>query len=448
MKSKALSFNTIPPLLIPLRFFITAPLFGLLAAILIFYSGPEFLLSRWSANSLALTHLLTIGFMLMVMIGALYQFIPVMIGQLIPASKIIAPLVHIFLSAGSLALCYAFLTQESLWYQIALALLASAIFLFAFSLLPLLMEKLKDHLIVFLLRILFAVLLVTIGLGLYLLLAYSFPELQINYRLYTNSHALWGLTGWAVLLIMAVSSQIIPMFYVTPEFSITYLKLLSLLIFLTLSFILFLNINLITATDLIDDLIAIVLSIELLFFSIYSMRLIRLRKRKLPDATINFFYLSLSSMIATIIIWWLSVKVVLLNYEFLMPQFELTIAILLIYGLAISVMLGMLQKIVPFLIYLNLQQLCMKHPGTITLVPNMKKIISSKSAKIQFILHCLSLLLLIFAVFVPIFVWLAAWAMAVNFLWLFKNLLQGFFIYKTNVKKISQYPVDELNLSR
>ena len=441
VNSKGPSFNTIPPLSIPLRFFLTAPLFGLLAAVIMFYSGPELWQSRWHSNSLALTHLLTIGFMLMVMIGALYQFIPVMMGQLIPASKIIAPLVHVGLFIGSLTLCFAFLSQERILYQLALAFLASAIILFAASLLPLLIARLKNHLMVFLLRILFTVLVVTIGLGLYLLFAYSFPELQINYRLYTDTHALWGLTGWTVLLIMAVSSQIIPMFYVTPEFSITYLKSLSLLIVLSLSFILFLNTGLINSVPLVDELISIVLSIELMFFAIYTIRLIRQRKRKLPDATINFFYLSLISMIVTIVIWWLYIKVLLLRYEFLMPQFELIIAILLIYGLAISAMMGMLQKIVPFLIYLNLQQLSMKHPGSITLVPNMKKIISSKSAKIQFLVHCISLLLLIFSVYVPMLVWLAACSMAANFLCLFNNLLRGLYLYKKNAKQIMHYPM-------
>lgn len=429
MKSKGLSFNTIPPLLIPLRFFLTAPLFGLFAALLILYSGSEIWQSRWQSNSLALTHLLTIGFMLMVMTGALYQFIPVMMGQLIPASKIIAPIVHIFLFMGSLSLCFAFLSQMTIWYQAALVLLASAVTLFAFSLMPLLFAKLENHLMVFLLRILFVVLAITIGLGLYMLLAYSFPELQINFRHYTNSHALWGLTGWTVLLIMAVSSQIIPMFYVTPEFSKNYLKIFSLFIILTLSGMLFFN----------SDLILSALSIELLFFTIYTMNLIRQRKRKLPDATIQFFYLSLSSLLLTIIFWWVYTKVLVIDYKNFIPQFEMTIAILLIYGLAISAMIGMLQKIVPFLIYLNLQQLSMKYPGTMSLIPNMKKIISTKSSKVQFILHWASFFLLLISVYLPSLTWLAAGIMAANFLWLFNNLLQGFILYIKNTRKIINY---------
>ncbi len=435
MNNKGLSFNTIPPPLIPLRFFLTAPFFGILAAILILYSGPELWQSRWHSYNLALTHLLTIGFMLMVMIGALYQFIPVMMGQLIPQCKIIAPIVHVFLNIGSVMLCLAFLIQDGLLYQVALVSLSSAILLFALSLLPLLISKLENHLMVFLLRILFIVLSITIGLGLYILLAYSFPELQINFRQYTNSHALWGLTGWVVLLIMAVSSQIIPMFYVTPEFSVNYLKVLSLLIVFTLSIILFINSN----------FMSIVLSAELMFFSIYTLRLIGQRKRKLPDTTINFFYLSIISLIAAIFIWWVYKQGLTGDYKFLASQFEMTLAISLIYGLAISAMIGMLQKIVPFLIYLNLQQLSMKHPGSISLIPNMKKIITTKSSKIQLLLHGSSYLLLILSVYIPILTWLAGSMIMLNFLWLWKNLLYSFVLFKKITRQIYDYPINEIS---
>ena len=58
-----------PPFSVPLRFFLTAPLFGIAAAALIAWGGGEALVGRWSPQVLAITHLLTLGFMAMVMIG-------------------------------------------------------------------------------------------------------------------------------------------------------------------------------------------------------------------------------------------------------------------------------------------------------------------------------------------------------------------------------------------
>jgi len=65
-----LSFEQAPPFSLPLRFFLTAPLFLLAAAGLIVLS-PDALASRWTPQALALTHALTLGFLAMAMLGAL-----------------------------------------------------------------------------------------------------------------------------------------------------------------------------------------------------------------------------------------------------------------------------------------------------------------------------------------------------------------------------------------
>jgi len=74
-----LSFEQAPPFALPLRFFLTAPLFLLAAAGLIVWA-PEALASRWTPQALALTHALTLGFLAMVMLGALMQMLPVVAG--------------------------------------------------------------------------------------------------------------------------------------------------------------------------------------------------------------------------------------------------------------------------------------------------------------------------------------------------------------------------------
>lgn len=452
MNIKGLSFNTIPPLSIPLRFFLTAPLFGILAALMILYHGSDIWISRWNSINLALTHLLTLGFMLMVMTGALYQFIPVMIGQFIPWSKKLAAIIHPLMVTGTITLATAFSGSFSDYthflYVLAFISLACAFLLFAVSLMPLLISKLDDHLIVFLLRILFIVLLLTIALGLYMLLAYSYPRLGINFRAYTDIHALWGLIGWTVLLILAVSSQVIPMFYVTPEFSRRYLKLVSVFILITLFAISFVTSPYFSSFTnlsgkyvlLLKNTIYIVLSLELIFFSLYTLRLIGQRKRKLADATINFFRLALISLVASVIIWWFFSAGFNKQYSPSGIQFEFTLSLLLIYGLAISAIIGLLQKIVPFLIYLHLQNLSIARPGSITLVPNMKKVISTNTAKIQFLFHLLSLVLLIISVYFPLMTWLAGLVMLGNFSWLWNSLLKGFLIYKNNKAQILAYP--------
>ena len=75
-----LSFENAPPFAAPLRFFLTAPLFSLAAGLLLMAAGPDLLASRWTPGLLAATHLITVGFMLQVMLGALIQILPVVAG--------------------------------------------------------------------------------------------------------------------------------------------------------------------------------------------------------------------------------------------------------------------------------------------------------------------------------------------------------------------------------
>ena len=445
MNLHKLSLDTIPPILTPFRFFLSAPVFGILAALLLLYSGEDFWLTRWSNTNLALTHLLTIGFMLMVMMGALYQFIPVMNGQLVPGSKKLAAVIHVLMILGVLTLVSGFLSAYSELFQLAVAGLGAASGLFALSLLPLLISRLGNQLIVYLLRVLFLVLLITLGLGFFLLLGHALPELNLPYRFYTDLHALWGLAGWVVLIIMAVSSQVIPMFYVISEFSPRYLKILSLLIILTLVVISFYSVFISQQSDtesaqpFIYYTLAFLLSAELLVFVFYTLLKIAQRKRKIADVTINFYRLSMFSLLAALLLWWVAVFLPLIHLTYLL-------AILLIYGLAISIINGMLHKIVSFLIFLHLQKLSLKRPEAMTLVPNMKQVISTRNSQIQFMLHLLSGSLLLISVYYPALTVLAAVFMLANFSWLSGCLFQAYLLYLESRNKILACPEMSMSL--
>ena len=89
-----LSFDKAPPFAAPLRFFLTAPLFSLAAGLLLLFVGPDLLASRWTRGLLAATHLITVGFMLMVMLGALIQILPVVAGANLDSPLAVARWLH------------------------------------------------------------------------------------------------------------------------------------------------------------------------------------------------------------------------------------------------------------------------------------------------------------------------------------------------------------------
>ena len=102
-----LAFEQAPPFILPLRFFLTAPLFLLAAAGMIVFA-PESLASRWTPQALALTHALTLGFLAMVMLGALSQMLPVVAGSPLPAPRLVAWLSHVPLALGTVSLMTGF----------------------------------------------------------------------------------------------------------------------------------------------------------------------------------------------------------------------------------------------------------------------------------------------------------------------------------------------------
>ena len=84
MKTGGLSLDQAPAEDIPLRFFISAPIFGILAGLMVLLKGNLLFPNTWMPMTVALTHLLTLGWMGSVMFGALYQMIQILVGGIIP----------------------------------------------------------------------------------------------------------------------------------------------------------------------------------------------------------------------------------------------------------------------------------------------------------------------------------------------------------------------------
>ena len=121
--SALLSLEQAPPFSVPLRFFLTAPLFGVLAAALLGWAGPQALASRWTDAALALSHLLALGVLSMVMCGALLQMLPVLVGVRVASPRLLAGACHGLLVTGTLALAAGFLGAGALAFRLAAVLL-------------------------------------------------------------------------------------------------------------------------------------------------------------------------------------------------------------------------------------------------------------------------------------------------------------------------------------
>ena len=416
---RVLSFEHTPALSVPLRFFLSAPLFAAGAAFLLLWQGPDALVSRWSPTTLALTHLLTLGVLASVMIGALLQILPVVFGADIPRPDLTASLVHAGLTLGTIALVAGFLRQQPFLFQLALFFLLLSLGGFAFVSLRALWRMPGKNDMLATVRLSLGSLAVTVVLGATAAAMFAWPVLlPVSVTDLTNLHASWGLLGWVGLLIAGIAYQVVPMFQVTPvypgQFTRWFARVLFMLLALWSLVVLFaparpLLLKLVMGEMVYGGYVA---------FAFTTLYLLWQRKRPTPDPTTLFWRVALLSLLACIGCWIIGE---LLPQVANAPAFPLVLGVLFIVGFAFSVVTGMLYKIVPFLVWYHLQNELAAVGGR---APNVKKVLPDNVAFAQFRAHVVALALLLGAAIWPhLLARIAAVAFAASCGWLWWNLL-------------------------
>ena len=422
MKTDGLQLQYLPPLRIPFRFFISAPLFGILSALLLLGSSAGGWPSRWAPEIMAATHLLTLGFMATVMLGALFQVLPVLSGHTIAGQRWLAPTVHLLISGGALALSAAFSWPDFGWQLTAMIMLGSGFALFAGALGIRLIRSIGGGDSVFAIRLAALSLLIALGMGLIMLSSYMGAQIPHYLANVGTAHLRFALLGWVLLLIMGVSYQVIPMFHVTPDYPGYIKKIVPLSIFIALAV---LTPGSITWLSLVAGAVLI---LAIAIYILVTFYLFLQRKRKIVDYTIRFWQLGLGCLLAATLGYLIS----LLGITSPNAAYELQWGILMIPGFAISIMIGVLHKIAPFLSWLHLQQACLKNPMDIMKLPTMHDLLPIKHARIQFWLHATAVTLLLSAALLPAFSPLAAIVLAADFVWLEISLLRVLRIYRSS----------------
>jgi len=417
-----LSFEQAPPIWVPYRFFLTAPLFGIAAGMLLAWSGPEALASRWTPAALALTHLMVAGFMLQAMCGALLQFIPVAAGGNIWRPALVAGVVHPMLAVGAALLAAGFVAGPGPWFAVGAGLIVTALSVYVVVVGIALFRVPAHGGTVLALRVALVALVVTYVLGFTLALGLrgvgGIPLLE-----FTHVHAAWGLGGWALLLLSGVSYYVVPMFQLTPAYPAWLGRLLPWTL---------LTVLLLWATQLTGEvrawhswvLLAGLLAAGL--FALVTLRLQAQRRRRVPDVTLTFFRIGMASLL--VIVLAIALITVPPAPTFLAArEWAVPIGMLTFIGLFVSVITGMLYKIVPFLNWLHLQRL----GGLTVFPPNMRDMIRERAMVGQMRLHLAALAALLGAAAWPPLTSIAGLLFAASCAWLEWNLLGGVRVYRT-----------------
>lgn len=417
MNFGSLSLKQAPDISIPLRFFLTAPLFAISAMVLWLMTGPQLLQERWLPQTLAFTHLMTLGFITMIMIGAMFQLLPVITGRGLLAARYTSLLIHGLFTAGVAMLASGFITGHASLMQIAMILLSLAFVIFLPLLTHTLFSVASNNDAVRSMRIAVLSLWIAIGLGIWLLSGHGgYTALS---RHDTPLHIAWAAIGWVNVMIISIAYQVIPMFEVTHDYPRIISRWLTPGIFLLL--LIWTALHTWLQQTWPGFVLAIFICLLLLVFISITLHLQIQRKKFRADASLYFWVTGITGLFICMLLY--------LYANVVNTDLDTVIGICFVFGFVVPIINGMLYKIIPFLVWLHLTNKVAFSKPRIR-IPNMQEIISNQRCMLQFGLHGLALLITLLYFLLP--QWLfypAVVAWLTNFIVFWFNMVSAVVMY-------------------
>ena len=407
---QGLSLDQAPPIEVVFRFFLVGMLFGILAGIETLFFGRAVLEST-SREALVLTHTLTLGVMMSVMLGALFQMLPVIAGVKFNAPQRTSLAVLPPLIIGTLTLLTAFYTGHALFFTLASVLLGATLLLTAGAMQRKLLA-LKDHgkSSLGMVAALGGLTLLTLA-ALYLAGSYAGWVSGALFVQVKQAHIGFGLLGWIGLLIASVSFQVIEMFYVTPPYPkpatryVPFAVLGLLAAGLLLAFV----------TPVFQAVATAAAAVMLMAYAGITLLRLSQRKRPIADATVWFWRVGMGALIVAM--------AATADVQFTDIAWLQTLAYIAFAAFALSVVFAMFYKIVPFLTWFHLNA-----QGYFD-APMMHEVIHPKTAMKHLYIHLAALAMFLLSLALPAFIYLGGALLALSFAWAAWQLLNAWKLY-------------------
>jgi len=363
-----LSKNTSYKVVLP--FYAYAALSFLAATLLLFASSSSFTQHYFHPQTLAITHLMALGWGTMMILGASHQLVPVLIeGKLF--SNVLAYLSFSLAALGIPLLVYSFYMFNMGHPAQCGAILVNAAIIFYLVNLAVSIAKSKKeniHAVFVFTSILWLLLTTLVGL----LLVYNFTLniLPKDSLYYLSLHAHMGLIGWFLLVVIGVGSRLIPLFLISKYNNTSLLWLIYSLI--NIGLLSFIFIFLFSDQTSYYLLPAVAIIIALIMFGYYCYQSYRQRIRKQVDGQMKISLLSVLMMAVPVI--------ALVSIIILLIVSGQNIKLVLLYGFSVffgwitAIIFGMTFKTLPFIVWNKVYH----HKAGLGKTPNPKDLFSSK----------------------------------------------------------------------
>ncbi len=385
-----LALDRAPPLGVPLRFLLTAPAFGVAAGIALVAAGPGAPVARLAGSVVGATHLFTLGVVTMVMCGALFQLLAVVGGGSVPRQRQVAAVTHALLTGGAAVLAAGLILERQPAVGVGALLALAALMAFAAAAGAGVRTAARGQETVRAMGLALAALAVAAALGATAALAragWPAPRLPLAGHL----HQGWVLAGWVGVLVMGVAWQVVPMFQMTPPYPAWARRWLPRAVMGALAVW-----SAAAPAALPGAALALLpAGLALGAFAVLTLRLQTQRRRRLPDATLSAWRLAMISLLGALAC---AAPAFMPGAD---PRWAYAAGTLYLAGFAASAIVGMLYKIVPFLLWLDLHRRLQPVPGALGRVPHLRQLLPETRARRQLRLQAAAVLLLALSVLWP-----------------------------------------------
>jgi hypothetical protein len=326
-----------------------------IASVMIFFASDNLAAGFVGPKILALTHTLVLSWISVIIFGALYQLIPVVMEVKLYSEKL-AVLSFVSITLGSTLMIISFWNNyiaNNLYIMIGGSLVIFSIILFVINALG---SSIKSN--VRTIENTFIIssviwLLITVVFGFFIILNASGNYIQKTNIELLKIHFVFGVLGWFMMLVIGVASILMPMFFISHKLKKIYLKTAFLL---TNTGIITLTISLYIAPKTIFIIVpSLMIFAGFVLFIKYNYDAYKKRLRRKLDIGMKLsvlafviFMLSLISGIATIF--------APDYYSNLSSNFNVLTGVLIITGFLTALILGQMYKTLPFIVWLQKYQ--------------------------------------------------------------------------------------------
>lgn len=365
-----------PPFKLVAKYFIAAIVSFVLLNFLLLLNYSEIVGHHFNPKILSINHVATLGWITMIIFGAMFQLVPVVLETKLFSEKLAEIQFWIYLP-GVIGLVYCFWVFDTgINMTFSAVLLNLAMFIFSFNIIITMKSVKKWNVTAWYLAAAIFYLIVTAIAGLLLAINLWTPYVKLDHLQYLNLHAHIAFIGWVSMVIMGVSFKLIPMFTLSHGFPLTNAKLAFWILNVGL-----LGISTIMHykdTTFLYYIFTGLIVLGIIFFLLQIRIIFKNRIRKKYDIGIKFSVVAYLMLGLTTI---LGTFIAFVDYQSII-NLTLIYGYMIIFGYISMLIVGQMYKIVPFLVWYH------KYSSKVGLepVPMLKDMFNEMFAQIEFYL--------------------------------------------------------------